>query len=119
MRGSREHRRHPARTRRCLWLSLCQWRCTPHAAAFLAVLRAYLQLQRQGCMLTEQESGWCKCLQVLPGGRLLASSDETGNVAVADLRMLGNTRQPVLWQVCGPNVRHSVGCRGWLRCRPA
>ena len=37
-------------------------------------------------------------MQVLPGGRLLASSDETGNVAVADLRMLGSTRQPVLWQ---------------------
>ena len=38
-------------------------------------------------------------MQVLPGGRLLASSDETGNVAVADLRMLGSTRQPMLWQV--------------------
>ena len=37
--------------------------------------------------------------QVLPGGRLLASADETGNVAVADLRMLGSARQPLLWQV--------------------
>lgn len=40
-------------------------------------------------------------LQVLPGGRLLASSDETGNVAVADLRMLGSARQSLLWQVHG------------------
>lgn len=41
---------------------------------------------------------------MLPGGRLLASSDETGNVAVADLRMLGNARQPLLWQVHIPHV---------------
>ncbi|CAL5224911.1 g7676 [Coccomyxa viridis] len=46
----------------------------------------------------DHHSSLVTALQVLPGGRLLASSDETGNVAVADLRMLGSTRQPMLWQ---------------------
>lgn len=50
-------------------------------------------------------------VQVLPGGRLLASSDETGNVAIADLRMLGSTRQPMLWQVGAPHLKHSIARR--------
>lgn len=57
--------------------------------------------------------------QVLPGGRLLASADETGNVAVADLRMLGSARQPLLWQV-HPLSRlcsHRTGTPARKRCR--
>ena len=57
--------------------------------------------------------------QVLPGGRLLASADEIGNVAVADLRMLGSARQPLLWQV--PSLSclwsHRTGTPAHKRCR--
>lgn len=56
--------------------------------------------------------------QVLPGGRLLASADETGNVAVADLRMLGSPRQPLLWQVHSLSVfcSHCTGTPAHKRC---
>ena len=42
-------------------------------------------------------------LQVLPGGRLLASADESGIVAVADLRMLGGPTEPVLGRASTPS----------------
>lgn len=62
-------------------------------------------MQQRGCPARLTRETAEAQMQALPGGRVVASADETGLIAAVDLRMVGdgNGKRSLLWQSRNPS----------------